>query len=79
MAWIDFRKAFDSVPRDWLLVCLKCLDIHPNICSFISVFMQCWSTELTAANEMYGKIDIKCGIFQGDSLSPLLFTIAFIP
>ena len=47
MAWIDFRKAFDSVPHDWLLVCLKSLGIHPNICSLISVYMQYWSTELT--------------------------------
>ena len=41
--------------------------------------MQYWSTVLTVANVNYGAIDIKCGIFQGDSLSPLLFTIALIP
>ena len=81
MAWIDFCKALnvDSVPPDWLLFCLKSLGIHQNICSFIAVSMQYWSTELTVMNENYGKVDIKRGIFQGDSLSPLLFTIALIP
>jgi len=79
MAWINFRKAFDSVPHDWLLFCLKSLGIHQNICSFIAVSMQYWSTELTVLNENYGKVDIKRGIFQGDSLSPLLFTIALTP
>jgi len=55
-------------------------ELHPNpVCSSIAVSMQYWAIELTASNVNYGKINIKCEIFQGDSLSPLLFTIVLIP
>ena len=37
--------------------------------------MKMWKTQLTANNEPIGEIAIKRGIFQGDSLSPLLFVI----
>ncbi|WP_411028263.1 hypothetical protein, partial [Salmonella sp. s60131] len=41
--------------------------------------MKKWKTELFVRDESYGLVSIKRGIFQGDSLSPLLFTIALIP
>ena len=34
---------------------------------------------LCAANSDLGEVDIKQGIFQGDSLSPLVFVLALIP
>jgi len=38
-----------------------------------------WSTLLTVNGTSLGKVAIKCGIFQGDSLSPLLFIISLAP
>ena len=41
--------------------------------------MKKWKTDLTFCGKGLGEINIKRGIFQGDSLSPLLFIIALIP
>ena len=50
---------------------------------FTKKAMSYWRTRmrLHAENELIETEDIKkqCGIFQGDSLSPLLFCICFIP
>jgi len=29
-AWIDYKKAFDSVPHDWILKCLSIYNPVPN-------------------------------------------------
>ena len=41
--------------------------------------MEKWYVELTPNGKLLGEVNIKRGIFQGDTLSPLLFVIALIP
>ena len=41
--------------------------------------MNTWRVELTCANQQLGEVNIKRGIFQDDTLSPLLFVVAMIP
>ena len=41
--------------------------------------MELWKTQITINNELIGECNIRRGIFQGDSLSPLLFIIAMLP
>ena len=41
--------------------------------------MESWKTQLTACGKDLGEVSIRRGIFQGDSLSPLLFVIAMLP
>ena len=79
MVWIDYKKAYDSVPHSWILKCLKIYGIASNIITFMERSMQLWITTLTILNETIGIVRIKRGIFQGDSLSPLLFIICLIP
>ena len=76
MAWIDYRKAYDSVPHSWILESLKLYKVDNNILKFIKTSMNHWSTKLHSNNKEIAEVDIKCGIYQGDSLSPLLFCIA---
>ena len=81
--WIDYKKAFDSVPHSWILKCLQMCKIHPALTPFIEESMSQWKTNMTLVNKEgvleTGPIKIKRGIFQGDSLSPLLFTMSLNP
>ena len=82
-AWIDYKKAFDSVPHEWILKSLDLFKVSPRIISFLKHNMENWKTRLLLTHEngtlTSDTINIKRGIFQGDSLSPLLFCISLIP
>ena len=79
MGWIDYRKAYDMVPHSWILEMLKLVKVSDNIGRLIENSMANWSTLLTANGEELGQVRINRGIFQGDSLSPLLFIIIMLP
>lgn len=83
MAWIDYKKAFDSVPHSWILQALKIYRVSPTIIRFVEESMKEWKTEMYLYHQQgsvqTGQIAIKRGIFQGDSLSPLLFCMSLIP
>ena len=79
-AWIDYKKAFDSVPHSWILKCLQMYQIHQVLITLIEESMRQWKTNMTLVHKegvlQMGPIRIKRGIFQGYSLSPLLFTMS---
>ena len=79
MVWIDYKKAYDSVPHSWIIKCLKMMGVADNIIIFLEISMKFWKTVLTINSIAIGVVLIKCGIFQGDSLSPILFIICLIP
>ena len=82
-AWINNKKAFDSVPHSWILKCLQMYKIHPVLMTFIEDSRSQWKTNMTLVYKEgvleTGPIRIERGIFQGDSLSPLLFTMSLNP
>lgn len=80
MGWIDYKKAYDMIPHSWIKHILKEMKIAKNIRRLIEQSMENWNTRLeTQGGNTLGSINIRRGIFQGDSLSPLLFVIALIP
>ena len=79
MGWIDYRKAYDMIPHSWILECIKMFGIAKNVGNFLEKSMEKWRVELTSSGQSLGQVNIKRGIFQGDSLSPLLFVLCMIP
>ena len=81
--WIDYKKAYDSVPHEWIIEMLKLYKIDDTIIKWISAMIPQWKTMIylpTAEGCILTDIlFFKRGIFQGDSLSPLLFCLALIP
>ena len=49
-----------------------------NIVEFIRKSMKNWNTNLASRGENLANVHIRRGIFQGDSLSSLLFVICMI-
>lgn len=81
--FIDYRKAYDMVPHDWLLYVLSLYRVNSTIVNFLKSIMGKWKTTIrvTSKNEtmITKEINIKRGIFQGDSLSPYWFCLAMNP
>jgi hypothetical protein len=82
-AWIDYQKAFDSVQHSWIEKSIELIRVNNKIVKFCMFSMEKWSTKLQLkTNQLLMQsrlIKINRGIFQGDSLLPLLFCIALIP
>ena len=78
MAWINYKKAYDMVPHSWILKFLEKIGGAKNMTTIVSNSMMNWKTVLTSGGTDLGQVDIRRGIFQGDSLSPLLFHFVLI-
>ena len=79
MALIDYKKASELVPHSWLNECMETFGIAENVTNFLGRSMEHWTLSLTSNGEVLGEVDVKRGIFQGDSLSPVLFVPSMIP
>ena len=79
MAWTDYRKAYDLVPHSWVNECMEMFGTAENLRKFLQKSMQLWRLSLTANGEDLGEVNVKRGIFRGDSLSSLLFVWRMVP
>ena len=66
------------VSHSWILARLELVQVSDNILKFVKRSMANWQTELTSCGESLAKVNIRRAIYQGDSLSPLLFVICMI-
>lgn len=83
MAWIDYRKAYDSTSHEWITLLLRTLKVNPLIVNTIIQLFTKWRIKLVTGRgrniQTSRPIQYRRGVIQGDSLSPLLFCISLIP
>ena len=81
--WMDYKKAFDSVPHDWLLKALELAKVPPDTIEAIKRLSKGWETKATlqATNGTIETDSIKYrrGILQGDSLSVIFYVLSVNP
>ena len=63
------------VPHSLLQKCLEMVGVAENMVSLLVESMKEWRTEMTAGGTTLGTVNIRRGVFQEDSLSPLLFVV----
>ena len=74
-AFIDFRKAFDTVNHEILIEKLKRIGIRSNLLNWSTDYLTN-RTQCTLANDTkWDKLYIKCGVPQGSTLGPLFFLV----
>ena len=83
MAWIDYRKAYDSAPHGWILKTLQMYRFNEKLIKFMEASMSNWKTTMKLFYNdgciTTDQIKTKRGISQGDSFSLLLFCLALVP
>ena len=81
--WVDVAKAYDSVSHKWLLRTLQMHKIPTAITNTIMKLSTLWKTRLRVKTQsgvvLTEPIQFKRGIYQGDTLCPLLFIMCVSP
>ena len=62
MAWIYYKKAYNSVPHLWKLECLRLYKIDPRLVTFIRQSMSHWRTILSANSKSIANVTINIDI-----------------
>lgn len=84
VAWIDYAKAFDSVPHSYIKWLIDALQVPKPLFKFLKSLMNSWRVRYEARTPggrtlRSDYLRIRSGVLQGDSFSPLLFCIAMAP
>ena len=81
--FLDFNKAYNSLPRDCIIISLDLTKMPNNIIQTIKEIITLWAANihLNTSTEQINvdKITYKRGMMQGDSLSVILFILSFNP
>ena len=83
MAWVDVKKAYDSVDHEWLVEMMEVHRFPKWMSRVIKNLCEGWSTRIvngtTRGHQESDLIRFKRGLPQGDALCPRLFTLCINP
>ena len=82
MAWIDVKKACDSVDHKWLVEMMAAHRFPEWVGKMVSRLSATWNTRIVTTKqgrETSELIKLNKGLPQGDALCPRLFTICLNP
>lgn len=79
LSFIDLKNAFGSISHCYLFDMLKHINIPSEVLAYLESLYSSISAFVSTKQWKSPSFSIKRGVFQGDTLSPMLFLIAFNP
>ena len=78
--WLDYQKAYDSIPHSWMLEALRLAKVPDDIIKSVKRLTDIWATQIQLNSNTWSittdVIRYLCGVIQGDTLSVLLFILS---
>lgn len=79
VAFLDLAKAFDTVSHELVFAGLRRFGATEHLVGIVGNLYQDTSTSFKVEQGSTAQIPMRCGVKQGDPLSPMLFNIALDP
>ena len=80
---LDYQKASDSIPHDWIIQSLRLVKIPEKLVTATEALTKQWTTIVQLHGDQSSitsdVINFSNGIFQSDSISVLLFILSLNP
>ena len=73
--YLDFKKAFDVVPKQRLLVKMESMGVRGNVLNWIKEWLTGRTQRVVLNGKQSGVGEVKSGVVQGSTLGPTLFLI----
>lgn len=73
--YLDFRKAFDVVPKERLLVKMDSMGLRGKVLNWVREWLSGRTQKVVLNGKESGLGDVRSGVVQGSSLGPTLFLI----
>ena len=72
---INFTKAFDLVPPDWLLTKMAASGVDSRVVVWVREFLVDCTQRVRVGGQLYKEVKINLVVGQGSVLGPLLFLV----
>ena len=72
---LDFKKAFDSISKNFMLVAFRKFGFGPDLLQWVKVLFANTRSSIIYNGWISEDFEVKCGIRQGCPFSPLAFVI----
>ena len=73
--FLDYRKAFDSVPHAPLMKKLQDIGLHTNLLAWLFDYLTLRKQQVVVDGATSSQVTVASGVLQGSVLGPLLFSV----
>ena len=67
MEWINYKKAYEIVPQNWIIDCFTVYKISSEVIRFIENTIDNWRVQLIVGGKNLAELKILREIFQADA------------